>query len=40
MKKLNKKLKRLQKQLCRKYEMNKDGKKFIKTKNIIKLKTN
>ena len=37
MKKLNKKLKRLQKQLSRKYEMNKDGKKYIKTKNIIKL---
>ena len=36
-KRLTKKLKRLQKQVCRKYEMNKDGKKFIKTKNIIKL---
>lgn len=37
MKRLYKKLKRLQRQLSRKYEMNKDGKKFIKTKNIIKL---
>ena len=36
-KKLKKKLKRLQRQVSRKYEMNKDGKKFIKTKNIIKL---
>jgi len=35
--KLKKKLKRLQRQVSRKYEMNKDGKKFIKTKNIIKL---
>ena len=37
MKKLNKRLKRLQKQVCRKYEMNKEAKKYIKTKNIIKL---
>ena len=37
MKKLHKKLKRLQKQVSRKYEMNKDGKKYIKTHNIIKL---
>ena len=36
-KKLNKKLKRLQKKCSRKYEMNKDGRQFIKTKNIIKL---
>ena len=36
-KKLNKKLKRLQKQCSRKYEMNKNGKQFIKTKNIIKM---
>ena len=35
--KLKKKLKRLQRQVSRKYEMNKDGKRFIKTKNIIKL---
>lgn len=35
--KLKKKLRRLQRQVSRKYEMNKDGKKFIKTKNIIKL---
>jgi len=32
---LKKKLKRLQRQVSRKYEMNKDGKRFIKTKNII-----
>ncbi len=37
MKRLYKKLKRLQIQVSRKYEMNKDGKKFVKTKNIIKL---
>ena len=36
-KKLEKKLKRKQGQISRKYEMNKQGKKFIKTKNIIKL---
>ena len=36
-KKLEKHLKRKQRQLSRKYEMNKHGKKFIKTKNIIKL---
>jgi len=35
--KIKKKLKRLQKQVSRKYRMNKDGNKFIKTKNIIKL---
>lgn len=34
---LEKKLKRKQRQISRKYEMNKQGKKFIKTKNIIKL---
>jgi putative transposase len=34
---LKKKLKRLQRQVSRKYEMNKQGQKFIKTKNIIKL---
>ena len=37
MKKLHKKLKRLQRQISRKYEMNKDGKKYVKTQNIIKL---
>lgn len=37
--KLKKKLRRLQRQVSRKYEMNKDGKKFIKTKNIIKLES-
>jgi putative transposase len=37
--KLKKKQKRLQRQVSRKYEMNKDGKKFIKTKNIIKLES-
>lgn len=37
MRRLYKKLKRLQRQVSRKYEMNKDGKKFIKTNNIIKL---
>lgn len=37
MRRLYKKLKRLQRQVSRKYEMNKDGKKFVKTKNIIKL---
>lgn len=36
-KKLEKRLKRQQRQISRKYEMNKQGKKFIKTKNIIKL---
>lgn len=35
--KLEYKMKRLQKQVSRKYEMNKDGEKFIKTKNILKL---
>ena len=35
--KLEKKKKRLQRQVARKYEDNKDGVKFIKTKNIIKL---
>lgn len=37
MKKLNKRLKHLQRQLSRKYLMNKIGNKFVKTKNIIKL---
>ena len=35
--KLKKKLKRLQRGLSRKYEANKKGKEFVKTKNIIKL---
>lgn len=37
--KLNKKLRRMQRQVSRKYEMNKDGDKFVKTKNISKLET-
>ena len=37
MKKLNKRLKQLQRQLSRKYIMNKIGNKFVKTKNIVKL---
>lgn len=37
MQKLEKKKKRLQRQVSRKYEMNKNGEKFVKTKNIIKL---
>lgn len=35
--KLKKRLRRLQRQVSRKYEDNKDGSKFIKTNNIIKL---
>ncbi len=35
--KLNKKLKRLQRQVSRKYEANREGKKYNKTNNIIKL---
>lgn len=35
--KLEKRKKHLQRQLSRKYEMNKQGRKFIKTKNILKL---
>ncbi|MGL5329648.1 MAG: RNA-guided endonuclease InsQ/TnpB family protein [Peptostreptococcaceae bacterium] len=35
--KIEKRLKRLQKQASRKYEQNKKGKEFVKTKNIIKL---
>lgn len=34
--KVKKKLERLQRQISRKYEKNKDGNKFIKTKNIVK----
>ena len=36
-KKLEKRLRRLQRQVSRKYEMNKQDNKFVKTKNIIKL---
>lgn len=36
-KKIEKKLKRLQRQISRKYEKNKKGKEYVKTKNIIKL---
>ncbi|AFS78857.1 transposase [Gottschalkia acidurici 9a] len=36
-KKLNKKLKRLQRQCSRKYEMNKEGSRYQKTRNIVKL---
>lgn len=35
-KKLKKKIKRKQRQISRKYEKNKQGKKYVKTKNIIK----
>ncbi len=35
-KKIEKRLKRLQKQVSKKYEKNKNGKEFVKTKNIIK----
>ena len=35
--KIEKKLKRLQRQVSRKYEQNKNGKDYVKTKNIIKL---
>lgn len=35
--KLKKKLKRLQRQVSRKYEINKNGKQFVKTNNIVKL---
>lgn len=35
--KLKKRLKRLQRQVSRKYELNKEGKKFVKTNNIKKL---
>jgi putative transposase len=38
-KRLEKRLNKLQRQVSRKYEMNKDGNKYIKTKNIIKLET-
>ncbi|MDK0823618.1 transposase, partial [Clostridium perfringens] len=35
--KIEKRLKRLQRQVSRKYEQNKKGKEYVKTKNIIKL---
>lgn len=38
-KKLEKRLKRFQRQVSRKYEMNKQGNKYIKTNNTIKLET-
>ena len=38
-KKLKKKLRRMQRQVSRKYQMNKDGDKFVKTKNVTKLET-
>lgn len=34
---IKKRLKRLQRKVSKKYEMNKDGKKFVKTNNIVKL---
>ena len=37
MRKLSKRLKRKQRQVSRKYELNKDGRKFVKTQNIKKL---
>ena len=37
LRKIEKRLKRLQKQVSRKYEKNKKGKEYVKTKNIIKL---
>lgn len=37
--KLKKQLRRMQRQVSRKYQMNKDGDKFVKTKNIAKLET-
>lgn len=36
-KKLKKKLARLQRQVSRKYELNREGRKFVKTSNIVKL---
>ncbi|HBI6899004.1 TPA: transposase, partial [Clostridium perfringens] len=38
--KIEKRLKRLQRQVSRKYEKNKKGKEYVKTKNIIKLEKN
>lgn len=36
-KKLEKRLRRLQRKISKKYELNKEGRKFVKTSNIIKL---
>lgn len=36
-KNLEKRLRRLQRKISKKYEMNKEGRKFVKTSNIIKL---
>lgn len=36
--KIEKKLRKLQRQVSRKYENNKRGKEYVKTSNIIKLK--
>ena len=36
--KIEKRLKRLQRQVSRKYEKNKKGREYVKTKNIINLK--
>lgn len=36
-KRLNKKLSRLQRQVSRKYEMNKEGNRYVKTRNILKI---
>ncbi len=36
-KKLEKRLRRLQRKISRKYELNKEGRKFVKTSNSIKL---
>nr|WP_241396546.1 transposase [Clostridium beijerinckii] len=36
-KKLEKRLRRLQRKISRKYELNKEGRKFVKTSKIIKL---
>jgi putative transposase len=38
-KRLEKRLRKLQRQVSRKYQMNKDGITFIKTKNVLKLET-
>lgn len=35
--KLEKRLRRLQRKISRKYELNKEGRKFVKTSNSIKL---
>lgn len=39
-KKLEKKLQRIQRKVSRKYEKNKEGRSYVKTKNIIKLESN